>query len=132
MTETKKYFTREEAINDIIDWLEGGYDGYYCDLHNAVFNTSYYIIGIYEAKEALKQYDVFKAIEKVKDYEELNFGEVTTDISDPEKLANMLYYIIGYDVISDMYEIEEFNDNWNGVADEEKNAIIVAQLKEML
>lgn len=54
MTETRKYFTIEEAINDIIDWLEGGYDGYYCDLHNAVFNTSYYIIGIYEAKEALK------------------------------------------------------------------------------
>lgn len=132
MTATKKYFTREEAINDIIDWLEGGYDGYYCDLHNAVFNTSYYIIGIYEAKEALKQYDVFKAIEKVKDYEELNFGEVTTDISDPEKLANMLYYIIGYDVISDMYEIEEFNDNWNYLATEETNAIIVAQLKEML
>lgn len=132
MTETKKYFTREEAINDIIDWLEGGYDGYYCDLHNAVFNTSYYIIGIYEAKEALKQYDVFKAIEKVKDYEELNFGEVTTDISDPEELANMLYYIIGYDVISDMYEIEEFNDNWNYLATEETNTIIVAQLKEML
>lgn len=132
MTETKKYFTREEAINDIIDWLEGGYDGYYCDLHNAVFNTSYYIIGIYEAKEALKQYDVFKAIEKVKDYEELNFGEVTTDISDPKELANMLYYIIGYDVISDMHEIEEFNDNWNYLATEETNTIIVAQLKEML
>lgn len=132
MTETKKYFTREEAINDIIDWLEGGYDGYYCDLHNAVFNTSYYIIGIYEAKEALKQYDVFKAIEKIKDYEELNFGEVTTDISDPEELANMLYYIIGYDVISDMHEIEEFNDNWNYLATEETNTIIVAQLKEML
>lgn len=131
MTETKKYFTREEAINDIIDWLEGGYDGYYCDLHNAVFNTSYYIIGIYEAKEALKQYDVFKAIEKVKDYEELNFGEVTTDISDPEELANMLYYIIGYDVISDMHEIEEFNDNWNYLATEETNTIIVAQLKDI-
>lgn len=132
MTETKKYFTREEAMNDIIECLEGGYDGYYCDLHDEVFNTGYYIIGTYEAKEALKQYDVFKAIEKVKDYEELNFGEVTTDISDPEKLANMLYYIVGEDVISDMYEIEEFNDNWNDVADEETNTIIVAQLKEML
>ena len=132
MTEAKKYFTREEAINDIIECLENGYSGYYCDLHNEVFNTDYYIIGTYEAKEALKQYDVFKAIEKVKDYEELNFGEVTTDISDPEKLANMLYYIIGYDVISDMYEIKEFNDNWDNVADEETNAIIVKQLKEML
>ena len=132
MTEAKKCFTREEAINDIIERLENGYSGYYCDLHNEVFNTDYYIIGTYEAKEALKQYDVFKAIEKVKDYEELNFGEVTTDISDPEKLANMLYYIIGDDAIAEMYNIKEFNDNWDNVADEATNAIIVAQLKEML
>lgn len=132
MTETKKYFTREEAMNDIIECLENGYDGYYCDLHNEVFNTNYYIIGTYEAKEALKQYDVFKAIEKVQEYEKDNFGKTYTDISDPEKLANMLYYIIGEEVIGSMYEIEEFNDNWNGVADEETNAIIVAQLKEML
>ena len=119
-------------MNNIIKCLEGGYDGYYCDLHDEVFNTDYYIIGTYEAKEALNQYDVFKAIEKVKDNEELNFGEVTTDISDPEKLANMLYYIVGEDVISDMYEIEEFNDNCNYLATEETNAIIVEQLKEML
>ena len=80
----------------------------------------------------MKQYDVFKAIEKVQEYEKDNFGKTYTDLSDPEKLANMLYYIIGEEVIGSMYEIEEFNDNWNGVADEETNAIIVAQLKEML
>lgn len=132
MTATKKYFTREEAMNDIIECLENGYSGYYCDLHNEVFNTDYYIIGTHEAKESLKQYDVFKAIEKVQEYEKDNFGKTYTDLSDPEKLANMLYYIIGEEVIGSMYEIEEFNDNWNGVADEETNAIIVAQLKEML
>lgn len=129
---TTKYFTRKEAIENIIETLEDGYSGYYCDLHNEVFNTNYYIIGTAEAKEALKEYDVFNAIEKVKDYEELNFGEVTTDISDPEKLANMLYYIIGDDAIAEMYNIKEFNDNWDNVADEATNAIIVAQLKEML
>ncbi len=132
MTATKKYFTREEAMNDIIECLENGYSGYYCDLHNEVFNTDYYIIGTHEAKESLKQYDVFKAIEKVQEYEKDNFGKTYTDLSDPKKLANMLYYIIGEEVIGSMYEIEEFNDNWNGVADEETNAIIVAQLKEML
>ena len=132
MTEAKKYFTREEAINDIIECLENGYSGYYCDLHYEVFNTDYYIIGTYEAKEALKQYDVFKAIEKVQEYEKDNFGENYTDISDPEKLANMLYYIIGDDAIAEMYNIKEFNDNWDNVADEETNAIIVKQLKEML
>lgn len=129
---TTKNFTRKEAIESIIETLENGYNGYYCDLHNEVFNTDYYIIGTYEAKEALKQYDVFKAIEKVQEYEKDNFGENYTDISDPEKLANMLYYIIGDDAIAEMYNIKEFNDNWDNVADEETNAIIVKQLKEML
>jgi hypothetical protein len=30
---------REEARVAIIEALENGYDGYYCDLHNEVFNT---------------------------------------------------------------------------------------------
>lgn len=132
---TTKNFTRKEAIESIIETLESGYSGYYCDLHNEVFNTNYYIIGTAEAKEALKEYDVFNAIEKVREYEKFTlftFGEVYTDISNPENLANMLFYIIGEEVISEMYDIKEFNDNWDNVADEETNAIIVKQLKEML
>ena len=121
-----------EAIEAIIETLESGYDGYYCDLHNEVFNTDYYIIGIYQAKEALKEYDVFEAIELVMDYEKDNFGEVYTEVYDPEKLINMVYYIIGEEVISDMYDIDEFNDNWDNYADEETNAIIVEKLKNML
>lgn len=128
-----KYFTREEAVNDVIECLENGYSGYYCDLHNEVFNTNYYIIGTHEAKEALKQYDVFDAIEKVQEYENNQFGYVDTDVSDPEKLANMLYYIIGDEVINiDMVDIEEFHNNWNNLADKETNAKIVEQLKEIL
>lgn len=123
---------KEEAIRDIIERLENGYSGYYCDLHNEVFNTDYYIIGTYKAKEALKEYDVFDAIEKVKDYEESNFGECYTDCSNPEKLVNTLYYIIGDEVISDMYEIDAFNDNWNNCADEETNAVIIAAMKAWL
>lgn len=120
-----------EAIEDIIEALENGYDGYYCELHNEVFNTDYYIIGTYKAKEALKEYDVFEAIDLVQDYEKSNFGEVYTDLSNPENLINMVYYIIGEEVISEMYDIEEFNDKWNDKADEETNAIIVAKMKEM-
>ena len=122
---------KKEAINDIIECLEGGYDGYYCDLHNEVFNTDYYIIGTYQAKEALKEYDVFEAIELVQTYENDNFGEVYTELSNPEKLVNMLYYIIGDEVIGEMYEIEEFNDMWNDKADEETNKVIIEKMKEM-
>ena len=122
---------KKEAIEAIIEALEDGYSGYYCDLHNDVFNMEYYIIGTYKAKEALKEYDVFEAIELVQTYEEDNFGEVNTNLSDPEHLISMVWYIIGCDVIGEMYEIEAFNDNWNNVADEETNAIIIKEMKEM-
>lgn len=122
---------KQEAIEAIIEALEDGYSGYYCDLHNEVFNTDYYIIGTYEAKEALREYDVFDAIEKVQEYEKWNFGEILTDLSDHEKLVNMLYYIIGEEVISDMNDIQEFEDNWNNLSDDDTNAIIVKALKEM-
>lgn len=122
---------KKEAIMDIIETLESGYDGYYCDLHNEVFNTDWYIIGTFSAKEALNEYGVFDAIEVVMDYEKDNFGEVTTDISNPEKLINMLYYVIGDEVISEMYEIEEFEDNWDEEASEENNKVIVEAMKVM-
>ena len=122
---------KEEAIEAIIESLEGGYRGYYSELHNEVFNTDYYIIGTYAAKKALKEYDVFEAIELVQGYEKDNFGEVYTDLSDPEKLINMVYYIIGDEVIGDMYEIEAFEENWNNVADDETNAAIVEEMRKM-
>src|SRR5690606_39349225 len=76
---------REEAREAIIETLENGYTGYYCDLHNEVFNSDYYIIGTEQAKEVLREYDVFKAIEKVTEYEKDNYGEIYTDLGDPEK-----------------------------------------------
>lgn len=121
---------KQEAIEAIIEALEC-YDGYYCDLHNEVFNTDYYIIGTARAKEVLNEYDVFEAIELVQDYETLHFGEIYTELGNPEKLINMVYYIVGDEVICDMNEIEEFENNWNNVADEETNAAIVEAMKKM-
>ena len=119
---------KKEAIEDIIDVLED-YEGYYCDLHNEVFNTGYYIIGTYEAKQQLEKLGVFEAIEEVQQYEMDNFGEVYTDLSDPEKLINMLYYIIGEEVISDI-------DIWDGYWDKEAvqgyNNALIEILKEEL
>jgi hypothetical protein len=123
---------REEAREAIIEVLENGYSGYYCDLHHEVFNTDYYIIGTYRAKEALKEYDIWEAIEKVQAYEKDNFGEVYTDLSNPEKLINMLYYIIGEEVLNEMMDgIEAWEDNWNNIATEETNSEILKQLEEV-
>lgn len=121
---------KQEAKEAIIECLQSGYSGYYCDLHNEVFNTDYYIIGTHEAKEALTEYSVFEAIEKVQHYEKFNFGEVYTDFSDPEKLINMLYYIIGEETLYEMMEgIEERDGNWNNIATEETNEIILAKVQ---
>jgi len=127
----KEKTMREEARAAIIEALENGYIGYYADLHNEVFNTDYYIIGTYQAEEALKEYGVFKAIERVQTYEKENFGEVYTDLSDPEKVVNMLYYIIGEEVLWEMLEHSEtLNENWDQQADEETNAKILEELGE--
>ena len=71
------------------------------ELHNEIFNTDYYIIGTYEAKKWLAD-KVFDVIEYIKDYEQDNFGEVTTDLSDPEKIVNMFVYIRGEEIL---YEV---------------------------
>ena len=124
---------REEAREAIIETLENGYTGYYCDLHNEVFNSDYYIIGTEQAKEVLKEFDVFAAIEKVKKYEKYNFGEIYTDLSDPEKIINMLYYIIGEEVLYEMMDgIRAWEENWNNLADEETNAEILKAIEEKI
>lgn len=73
---------------------------YASDLHHELFNMDYFIIGGYKAKQFLAKYGTFEAIEKVTQYEKDQFGEVTTDISNPEKLVNMLAYIIGEELLS--------------------------------
>lgn len=127
-----EYFTRKEIIEDLINTLDW-YSGYYCDLHNEVFNSDYYIIGTYQAEEALEEYGVFDAIGRVREYEIENFGEVHTDLSSPERLANMLYYILGEEF---MYEDEEFNsilsENWDKPADKETNEKMIDILRTML
>ncbi len=121
---------REEARAAIIEALEDGYTGYYCDLHNEVFNTDYYIVGTYQAKEALKEYDVWNAIDKVQTYEKDNFGEVWTDLSNPEMLLTTLYYIIGEEVLYEMMDgIEAWDENWNNLADDETNAAILTAIR---
>ena len=127
----KEQEMRKEAREAIIEALKDSYSGYYSDLHHEVFNTDYYIIGTYKAKEALNEYGVFEAIEKVQAYEKDNFGEIYTDLSDPEKFINTLYYIIGEEVLFKMMDgIKAWNDNWDNIADEETNAAILEAIEK--
>ena len=102
----------QSVIDDILDKLESdnyGIDTYGSELHHELCNTDLFIIGAYQAKEFLGGY-VFDAIEMVKDYEQSNFGEVSTDLSEPERVVNMLAYIIGEHVLA---ESDHLQDKWD-------------------
>ncbi len=64
------------------------------EIHN------YYIIGTEKAINWMGSF-VFDIINTIKKYEQDNFGEVTTDLSSPEKLVNMYAYIVGEQVVDE-------------------------------
>ena len=93
--EIKEYF--EDFINENEEQIKED-NNFYEDLHHECFNTDYYIIGTYKATQWLSE-QVFNVIEYIKEYENNNFGEVTTDFSSPEKIVNMYAYIIGEEIV---------------------------------
>ena len=129
----KQYFTIQEALIDIKNTLENNYDGYLCDLDNEVFNTDYYIVGTCEAEQALNQYNVWRAFDEIREYEEINFGEFYRDISNPEKVANMLYYLKGKEAFRLIQENNELlNDEWNSVVTEQTAKSLINTIDELL
>ena len=76
------------------------------EIHQDLFNTDYYIIGIYQAKKWLGEM-AFDVIGEIKEYEESEFGEPYTDLSDVEKVVNMYVYILGEHIIYNTDLIKE-------------------------
>jgi hypothetical protein len=66
------------------------------ELHDRLFNEDYFIVGYYAAEQFLIRWGgVFNAVGEVKDYDEARFGELYTDLSSSEAVANMLAYADG-------------------------------------
>lgn len=125
-TQTENKYDLDLAVKSmLIDAINDGrlLDTEISEIHHEVYNTDYFVIGIWTAKQWLNEYDVFAAIEKVMEYEKDNFGEVTTEIHQPEKLLNMLVYILGQEFLS---ELDTIQNNWSGELTEE----LQAELKE--
>ena len=70
------------------------------DLHNEIFNTGYYVAYRGEGAKWMGD-EAFEIIGIVKDYEQSNFGEVTTDLSDDVAVTNMYVYIVGEELIGE-------------------------------
>lgn len=84
------------------------------DWHFHAFNEDYYIIGYYNAEQWLSKHGVsaFDAIETIKEYEQSNFGEVSTRFDNAESVVNMYVYILGEELLADIQEdlIEELEE----------------------
>lgn len=131
MTATKFEFkTLSEIANDAIDKLKDGIGlgAYGCELHNDLFNSDYYIIGRWQAEQWLiANTGVFAGVGIVRDYEIDNFGECNTDLSEPEKVVNMLVYIAGEEILA---ESSTLQDKWDDKLDEEDIKAIISELEE--
>ena len=125
------YELKQDVKNYIIDQLSSdvGLDQNINDLHHYLLNEDYFIIGYYKAEEWLKKDSIFNAIETIKEYEESNFGEVTTDLSSSESVANMLAYILGEEILfnNDTYNL--FTRFHNEYLTEDKKNLLIDSLK---
>tara|TARA_B100000424_G_scaffold58133_1_gene42136 strand:+ start:176 stop:580 length:405 start_codon:yes stop_codon:yes gene_type:complete len=92
---------KKAILGYAIDQLDSevGIDCYIEDLHHYMFNQDYFIIGTYKAKKFLGD-EVFNVIETIKEYEQFNFGEISTDFTNPEQICNMIAYILGYEILN--------------------------------
>ena len=121
----KEYYIEVEALEEIKNFIIENDDSYnyYEDLHHNVFNFGYR-----GGLEALEEYGVFKAIGEVQRYEMDNFGEVYTDLSSPNSVSDMLWYVIGEDVV---YSLDTLSD-CTGLMNEEDNDKIIKEIDERL
>ena len=102
------YYKEDEIAQHLADYIAENYttnldDIDPVDLHHEAFNQDYYIIGTYKATQWLGD-RAFEVINIIKDYEQSNFGEVSTDLSDPERVVNMYTYIVGEKVVYEWFE----------------------------
>ena len=121
---------KQDVASYMISQLEDqvGLDNDVSDLHHYLLNEDYFIIGTYKAKQWLGS-EVFDVIETIREYEQSNFGQVSTDFSDPEKVANMIAYILGEEILSesDIYQQIQFDKD---ILEEDDISNLIEDLKE--
>lgn len=105
-------YIKQDIKDQLQDPYEGGKgfeDTQGADLHHETCNTVLMFNSTKDAENFLGS-DTFEAMKKIKEYEELNFGECTTDLFDARKVANMLAYILGEEILS---ESKTLQDKWD-------------------
>jgi len=127
------YTQKQDVKQYIIDQLESdvGLDQHICDLHHYLLNEDYFIIGTWKAEQWLKKDDssIFEAIETIREYEQSNFGQVSTDLSNSENVAHMLAYILGEQILFNNNTYNLFTRFHNEYLSEDKRDLLISSLK---
>jgi len=107
----------QQHFNDYLEYRRGSQtdiDELRDELIHDCFNSNYYIIGRHRAREWMGE-EAFNIVSFIKDYEEMSFGEILTDLSEPERVLNMYVYIIGEEIVADyINKLEKWT--WGKVA----------------
>ncbi len=117
----------DHAITEIHDIQPDSICGY--DLHHRMFNEDYFIIGYYHAENWINELGgAFQVIAEVQNYEVLNFGECSTDLTNSEAVANMYAYILGEYLLNDL---ESLRNKWDLLLTESDLKEIEEELKAL-
>jgi len=124
---------KKDVASYMISQLEDqvGLDNDVSDLHHYLLNENYFIIGYYNAEQWLIKDNgsIFEAIEKIREYEQSNFGQVSTDLSNSENVANMVAYILGEEILYNNNTYQLFTRFHNEYLDKDKRDLLVSSLK---
>ena len=104
----KIFETVKSALTDGITRLDRPSAG---DLHGYLYNAQQHYIYYASAKEASAELDVWECIGVVQKYEQDQFGEVYTPLSDACRVVNMVVYILGEALLQDIYGGTEYFDD---------------------
>lgn len=104
----------KDVVTYAIDRIESGFgtNPYACDLHSEIYNTDYFRVYTSDAKDWIEENagGAFEAIGEIVEYENDNFGTVSTDLSNPCAVCNMFVYIKGNELLNDCPTLQK---KWN-------------------
>ena len=124
---------KEEAKQGIIDFLKDGYDGYLCDMHDAIFNSELYTEDEAQAIDILDSMGGYSVVAEIIQYQQDNFGEITGDFSKPVWVLSMFWYIIGEEAMGELFEdVENFYDYWDEEVTDESRAFLIAEAEKKM
>ncbi len=123
------YEIKKEIASELIDYIESGYveDSYLCDIASELYNNDYYMIGIYQCKNWLKEHfdDMLETIKYWEEETGSTWGHLITDV---EKLVTLVAYTVADVLLNEIYN--NLDLDVDDVCDKDYQYLILNALKE--